>query len=128
MKKTRKKTSPSRIWASVIFSALIAVFFMAPFRSLPASTSTITAAQPTPTYIAGGCQTFPETGFTVCGRFLEYWKLNGGVTQQGFPISGAFEEQNQPPPAGDGKVHKVQYFQRARFEEHLENSPPFDVL
>src|SRR4051794_9313059 len=77
---------------------------------------------------ADNCQTFSETGFTVCGKFLTYWKGHGGLAQQGFPISGVFEEQNQPPPAGDGKVHRVQYFQRARFEEHLENQPPYDVL
>lgn len=77
---------------------------------------------------ADNCQTFAETGFSVCGRFLEYWKANGGLTQQGFPISDVFEEQNAAPPAGDGKIHKVQYFQRARFEEHLENQPPYDVL
>src|SRR6476661_2188110 len=74
------------------------------------------------------CQTFPETGFKACGRFLDYWRKNGALTQQGFPISDVFEEMNQPPPAGDGKVHRVQYFQRARFEEHLENQPPYDVL
>jgi hypothetical protein len=74
------------------------------------------------------CQTYPETGFTTCGRFLEYWQTNGGLTRQGFPISGVFEELNLPPPAGDGKLHKVQYFQRARFEEHSENAAPYDVL
>ena len=77
---------------------------------------------------ADSCQTFKETGFTVCGKFLTYWQVHGGLAQQGFPISDVFEEQNEPPPAGDGKVHKVQYFQRARFEEHLENQPPYDVL
>lgn len=73
------------------------------------------------------CQFFPETGFKVCGRFLEYFKANGGVAQQGFPISIVFDELNAPPPAGDGQTHKVQYFQRARFEEHPENQPPNDV-
>lgn len=77
---------------------------------------------------ADDCQTFSETGFKVCGKFLTYWKTKGGLAQQGFPISDVFDEQNQPPPAGDGKVHKVQYFQRARFEEHQENQPPYDVL
>jgi hypothetical protein len=77
---------------------------------------------------AEDCQTFSETGFKVCGKFLIYWKSNGGLTQQGLPISDVFEEKNADPPAGDGKVHKVQYFQRARFEEHLENQPPYDVL
>jgi len=77
---------------------------------------------------AADCQNFPETGFQVCGKFLTYWKAHGGLAQQGFPISGVFEELNQPPPAGDGKIHRVQYFQRVRFEEHLENQPPYDVL
>ena len=77
---------------------------------------------------ADDCQTFKETGFTVCGKFLTYWNSHGGLAQQGLPISPAFDEQQAPPPAGDGKVYKVQYFQRARFEEHLENQPPYDVL
>ncbi|HEX2912710.1 MAG TPA: DUF4352 domain-containing protein [Chloroflexia bacterium] len=82
-----------------------------------------------PTAVAADdCQTFPETGFKVCGRFLSYWLQHGGLAQQGFPISDVFEELNAPPPAGDGKVHRVQYFQRARFEEHTENQAPNDVL
>jgi hypothetical protein len=82
----------------------------------------------TPATAAEDCQTFAETGFKTCGKFLAYWKSHGGLAQQGFPISDVFEEKNSDPPAGDGKVHKVQYFQRARFEEHLENQPPYDVL
>jgi hypothetical protein len=74
------------------------------------------------------CQLFNETGFTVCGKFLTYWQSHGGLAQQGYPISKVFDEQNKPPPAGDGMVHRVQYFQRARFEEHNENQPPYDVL
>ncbi len=83
---------------------------------------------PDSTYQSNDCQTFAETGFKICGRFKEYWNANGGLAQQGFPISPVFEEQNAPAPAGDGKVHRVQYFQRARFEEHLENARPYDVL
>ena len=86
------------------------------------------AARPGPAQADDSCQTFAETGFKVCGRFLDYWKNNGGLTQQGLPISDVFDEQNAPPPAGDGKLHRVQYFQRARFEQHLENGPPYDVL
>lgn len=80
------------------------------------------------TQAAEECQNFPQTGFEVCGTFLAYWRTNGGLTQQGFPISRVFDEKNADPPSGDGKVHKVQYFQRARFEEHLENQPPYNVL
>jgi hypothetical protein len=82
----------------------------------------------TPATAADDCQTFSETGFKSCGKFYAYWKSHGGLAQQGFPISDVFEEKNADPPAGDGKVHKVQYFQRARFEEHLENQPPYEVL
>ena len=74
------------------------------------------------------CQYFPETNLKTCGRFLQYWRNNGGLAQQGFPITDIFEEQSPPPPAGDDKIHRVQYFQRARFEEHNENSAPYDVL
>jgi hypothetical protein len=80
------------------------------------------------TTAADDCQFFPETSFNVCGRFLTYWKNNGALAQQGYPISNVFEEKNADPPAGDGKVHRVQYFQRARFEEHTENAAPYDVL
>ena len=40
------------------------------------------------------CRTFPETGKTVCGRFLEYWNANGGLAQQGYPITDEFIEIN----------------------------------
>jgi hypothetical protein len=83
---------------------------------------------PTSATTQTGCQNFPETGYQVCGRFLEHWRANGGLAQQGYPISIIFDERNADPPAGDGKVHRVQYFQRARFEEHLENAAPYDVL
>jgi uncharacterized protein YkwD len=86
-------------------------------------------ATPAPVAAAdNNCQTFPETGFAVCGRFLSYWRANGGLEQQGLPISPVFEEKNALPPSGDGAVHKVQYFERARFEYHPENQAPYDVL
>lgn len=71
-----------------------------------------------------GCRTFPETGKMACGRFLQYWDAHGGLAQQGFPISGEFQEQSQI----DGKTYAVQYFERAVFELHSENKPPYDVL
>jgi hypothetical protein len=70
------------------------------------------------------CQTFPETKQTVCGRFLAYWQQNGGLAQQGFPISGEFQEKSDL----NGQVYTVQYFERAEFEYHPENQPPYDVL
>ncbi len=72
----------------------------------------------------GECQTFPETGKTVCGKFLSYWQGHGGVDQLGFPISGEFQEQSDI----DSRVYTVQYFERAVLELHPENAAPNDVL
>jgi hypothetical protein len=71
-----------------------------------------------------GCQTFSQTGHTVCGRFLRYWDDHGGLAQQGYPLSEEFTETN----ALNGKPYTVQYFERAVFELHPENKPPYDVL
>jgi uncharacterized protein (DUF885 family) len=70
------------------------------------------------------CTLYPETGRSVCGAFRDYWQRNGGLVQQGYPISGEFEEVS----ALDGKEYTVQYFERAVFEHHPENQKPFDVL
>ncbi|MBF6614665.1 MAG: hypothetical protein IVW55_16250 [Chloroflexi bacterium] len=70
------------------------------------------------------CQTFKETGKAVCGRFLKYWQEHGGLAQQGFPISGEFQEKSDL----NGQTYTVQYFERAVFEYHPENQPPYDVL
>ena len=68
---------------------------------------------------------FPETGKRVGGVFLDYWTAHGGLAQQGFPISDEFSEASALDP---GKTYKVQYFERAVFELHPENQPPYDVL
>jgi peptide/nickel transport system substrate-binding protein len=77
-----------------------------------------------PTAAQGSGRTFPETGKTVSGKFLTYWDTHGGLAQQGFPISAEMQEKS----AVDGKTYTVQYFERAVFEAHPENQPPFDVL
>ena len=71
-----------------------------------------------------GSVLFPETGKRVGGWFLEYWRAHGGLAQQGFPISEEFVEVSDM----DGKAYTVQYFERAVFELHPENPPPYDVL
>ncbi|MEO5951463.1 MAG: multicopper oxidase domain-containing protein, partial [Chloroflexia bacterium] len=68
--------------------------------------------------------TFPETGKTVSGRFWEYWQQNGGLAQQGFPLTDEFQEKSDL----DGKTYTVQYFERSVFEKHPENPKPYDVL
>lgn len=80
--------------------------------------------QASPGIAQAGCQTFKETGKTVCGRFLDYWQKNGGLAQQGLPLSGEFTEVSDL----NGKPYTVQYFERAVFEKHPENAAPFDVL
>jgi|GEM_PF-2944813 len=67
---------------------------------------------------------FPETGKTVSGKFLSYWNRNGGLAQQGYPISEEINEVSET----DGKPYTMQYFERAVFELHPENRPPNDVL
>lgn len=67
---------------------------------------------------------FDATGKTIGGKFRTYWEKNGGLAQQGYPISDEFQEKNNL----DGKTYTVQYFERAVFELHPENQPPFDVL
>jgi hypothetical protein len=63
-------------------------------------------------------QFFPETGFTVGGRFLQFWRDNGGLAVFGYPLSEQYSENGL----------QVQYFERQRFELHPENARPYDVL
>jgi branched-chain amino acid transport system substrate-binding protein len=67
---------------------------------------------------------FSQTGKTLGGKFREYWEKNGGLAQQGYPISDEFQERSDL----DGKTYTVQYFERAVFELHPENQAPYDVL
>ena len=80
---------------------------------------------PTPPAAApAGCETFSQTSQTVCGRFLAYWREHGGLTQQGYPLSGELQEVSPI----NGQTYTTQYFERAVFEYHPENQPPYDVL
>jgi hypothetical protein len=67
---------------------------------------------------------FEQTGHSIGGKFLAYWRSHGGLAQQGYPISEEFQEQSDL----NGKTYTVQYFERAVFEYHPENAPPNDVL
>ena len=67
---------------------------------------------------------FAETGHWVGGAFWAYWQAHGGLAQQGYPLSDEFSEVSDL----NGKSYTVQYFERAVFERHPENAPPFDVL
>ncbi len=78
-----------------------------------------------PVLAADDSQLFPETGKTVSGKFLQYWRSNGGLEAYGFPITDA---QNETDPE-TGKVFLTQWFQRNRFELHPENAgTEYEVL
>jgi hypothetical protein len=64
----------------------------------------------------GPAVAFAETGQSLQGRFLNYWRSNGGLPVFGYPITA----QSGTP--------LVQAFERARFEYHPENQAPYDVL
>jgi hypothetical protein len=83
----------------------------------------------------GGCRHFAETGHTLCGAFLNYFRTHGldlsqpGITEAeslalfGLPISEAAMETN-----ASGDTVETQWFERARFEFHPSNPDPFKVL
>lgn len=64
-----------------------------------------------------GVSYFPETGHSLAGPLLAYWRQNGGLTQFGFPISEPFKGMSPT----NGREYVQQYFQRARLEWHPEN-------
>jgi hypothetical protein len=84
----------------------------------------VAVGSPLPDVPGSGSRTFPETGKIVRGVFLDYWDNNGGLPQQGYPISAELQEISDL----NGKTYTVQYFERAVFEYHPENRPPYDVL
>jgi len=96
---------------SLVRSLLVLVALVVPVVARPA------AAQ-------DNSRTFPETGHTVRGRFLQYWEQHGGLAQQGFPLTEEMTEVSDL----NGKTYTVQYFERAVFELHPENQPPNNVL
>lgn len=77
-----------------------------------------------PASAQGNSRTFPETGKTVRNQFLTYWNNNGGLAQQGLPISEEIQEKSDT----DGKTYTVQYFERATFELHPELTTANKVL
>ena len=58
---------------------------------------------------------FPETGHGLSGRFLTFWKNDGGLPVFGYPLTDEMSENGRT----------VQYFERQRFEFHpeLEGTP-----
>jgi hypothetical protein len=82
-----------------------------------------------------GCRFIAETGHAVCGDILDTWRANGleldgrpgtseaeSIALYGLPISSTQVEMVA------GEQRTVQWFERARFELHPENEPPYHVL
>ncbi len=101
-----------------MFIAALAAVPVVPAVAAPAERVAAPAAQTVP------CRAFPETNQTVAGPFLQYWINHGGLAQQGYPLTGAFQEVS----ADNGQTYLVQYFERAVFEYHPDNQAPNDVL
>jgi sugar lactone lactonase YvrE len=101
----------SRILRLNLASLLIALLALSAFQTAQAQTT--------------DSQTFPETGFTVSGKFLEYWRANGGLPVFGYPITSAVPEVDPET----GKTYLTQWFERNRFELHPENAgTKYEVL
>jgi hypothetical protein len=77
-----------------------------------------------------------ETGHAIDARFWAYWSSHGlqfdgrpgfspaeSLALFGLPLSEAAQETSPT----DGKLYLTQWFERARFELHPENAPPYDV-
>ena len=70
----------------------------------------------------GAC--FAQTGHCMADQFQAYWQAHGGLVVSGYPLSEPFAERLE-----DGKVYRVQYFERVRMEYHPEQpDPQFQVL
>ncbi|MDQ2807464.1 MAG: hypothetical protein M3Z04_11220 [Chloroflexota bacterium] len=69
-------------------------------------------------------RTFPQTGHTIADPLLAYWEEHGALAQQGYPLTELHAEASPT----DGKMYQTQYFERAVFEQHPENAPPYDIL
>lgn len=81
------------------------------------------------------CRFFPDTGHNVCGAILQAWQASGlefdgqagksfeeSLALFGLPLSDEITE------VIEGQEYTVQWFERARFELHPENAPPYNVL
>ncbi len=68
---------------------------------------------------------YVETEHSLAFGFRTFWEQYGGVATFGFPISEEFQELNPDT----GRIHTVQYFERARFEFHPEHAgTEYEVL
>lgn len=75
-----------------------------------------------------GCVFFEQTGHSVCGGFLQYWRSNGleldgrrgKIYDESLALFGQPLSEPQIETLADGQQYTVQWFERARFEYHPE--------
>jgi len=99
-------------------SSLVCIAIITLLGIGPASTRTATAAP------GSLKRCFSETGFCIEGQFLAFWDANGGLPVFGYPITPARDEVNRD----SGQRYLTQWFERTRFELHLENPDPYTIL
>ena len=95
----------------------------APATRAPAPMSAPAAQPPVPpalpnTSVEGAPVMFPQTGYSLNGDFLRFWRANGNLPVFGYPISS-----EQPD---NGQI--AQWLERGRFELHPDNAAPYKVL
>ncbi|NJL32796.1 MAG: hypothetical protein HC893_01725 [Chloroflexaceae bacterium] len=71
---------------------------------------------PPPPSLAAPVLTFEQTGHSLSGAFLTYWRRNGGAAVFGLPTSTEVEQYT-----ADGQRRTVQYFERAIFAYYPED-------
>ena len=115
----------SKPWksAKVIMTLLMIIGVILPV----ANTSSAAPLEPAEQAMASTASTdpyfFPQTSHYLSGRFRQYWEDRGGLFVFGYPLTKTYYEVST-----DGNTYLTQYFERARFEYHPENSQPYDVL
>lgn len=57
---------------------------------------------------------FPQTGHYLRGQFLDFWEANGGERLFGYPVTEEYVRNSDKM--------LVQYFERARFELHVDGT------
>ena len=75
------------------------------------------------------------TGQAIAPEFWGYWSSHGldfgdeGVSfRESLALFGMPVSEPQMEQSSDGNMYMTQWFERARFEFHPENQPPYDVL
>lgn len=85
--------------ALIVAAAWIIVTSLTPLAGSPASAAPTGWTAPRTVYI-------PETGQSIDGVFLDFWRGNNGIANYGYPITPEIEQNG----------HIVQYYSYARFE------------